>query len=145
MNREMIYDAIFTRLQGVVGVQSVSRILRHWSDVPAEDQPAVFLAHGDEVVEPAESGASRHFLLPRVYVYANARSSDVPPSTTLNNLIGAIEDVFAPIRALRIHTDLGMPDELEWVRVEGVIETDEGTLGEQAVAIVPLRVLVAED
>jgi hypothetical protein len=36
--------------------------------------------------------------------------------------------------------NLGLPDMLEWVRIHGKIETAEGVMGAQELAIVPVEV-----
>ena len=37
--------------------------------------------------------------------------------------------------------DLDGTPGVEWARISGAIETDEGTLGQQAVAIIPITIL----
>ena len=43
VNREKIYDALFEKLKQVEGIVTLSRRLRHWDEVEAYEQPALFL------------------------------------------------------------------------------------------------------
>ena len=51
MTREPIYAALFALLAGAAGVHHGSRRLRHWCDVAAAEQPALFLAQKSETAE----------------------------------------------------------------------------------------------
>jgi len=44
MNREPIYSALFALLCAIPGIITFSRRMRHWTDVPVVEQPALFQA-----------------------------------------------------------------------------------------------------
>jgi hypothetical protein len=140
MDREAIYSALFDLLKGAAEFQTASRRLKHWSDVPAADQPALFQAQRREIVE-GEPGLPRiHMLHVDAYIYANTGDSDLSPGEFLNPLLDAIEAALAP-NPITNKQQLGGLVEHVWV--EGEIETDEGTLGDQGVCIVPIVIKVS--
>lgn len=138
MNREPIYAALFAALQGLPGVRTSSRILKHWNDVPAEMQPALFLAQGSQQPVTQTGQPSKWLLAAEVYVYVRTSGGQVPGSV-LNPILDAIEAAL-PLHPVTGKHTLDAPG-VEWARIDGAIETDEGTLGEQAVAIVPIQIL----
>ena len=136
--REPIYVALFALLQGIPGVVTVSRKLKHWNDVPAEAQPALFQAQRSEVHQVVTGAPNKALLTLDLYVYVRTTGDD-SPSTKLNNVLDGIFTALAP-SPINGRTNLGIAG-VEWVKIEGTIETDEGTLGDQAVAIVPVHIL----
>jgi hypothetical protein len=140
MTREPIYAALFARLAAIPGLKTSSRILKHWNDVPAEQQPALFQAQTGETPQQQTGEPTKWLLEVDLYLYVR-RNAGVP-GAALNPLIDAIEATFPlhPVTGLHM---LDVPGQLgiEWARISGRIETDEGTLGDQAVAIVPVQIL----
>lgn len=138
MNREAIYSALFTRLSGIAGLKTKSRILVHWTDVPAEQRPALYQSQSTEMPITKTGEPQKWLLSVDVYIYVQTDGM-TPPSTVLNPIIDAIEAIF-PLHPITGKHTLDAPG-VEWARIEGTIQTDEGTLGNQAVAIVPIQVL----
>jgi len=138
MNREAIYAALFAMVSPLDGLVTVSRRLRHWSDVPSSETPALFQAQGKQsVARPAANGLpSKYELDATIYVYVN--TVDQVPGTVLNPIVDAITQIFDP-------NPVGAPQMLgglvQWARVEGTIETSEGTLGDVEVCMIPIRML----
>lgn len=136
MNREPIYAGIFAKLSAAARFKKTSRTLRHWVDVPSIEQPALFQAQTGEDVSTTPGLPSVWQGKLDVYVYAhNSGDKSVAPSQLLNPLIDAIEAALAP-DVVSGKCKLGGLVEHVWI--EGHIQTDEGTLGDQAVAIVPV-------
>jgi hypothetical protein len=54
--------------------------------------------------------------------------------------LDALEAALAPSPVTGIQT-LGLPGMVRHVTISGKVETDEGVLGDQAVAIVPIEIL----
>lgn len=49
MDSEAIYAALFERLKSKMdGVVTISRRLRHFNNVPAEQRPALFITQGNQ-------------------------------------------------------------------------------------------------
>lgn len=138
MQRESIYSALFTRLSGIAGLKTKSRILKHWNDVSPELRPALFMSQSTETPITNTGEASKWLLSIDVYVYV-ATDGTNPPGTVLNPILDAIEAIF-PLHPITGKHTLDAPG-VEWARIEGAIQTDEGTLGNQAVAIVPIQIL----
>lgn len=137
-NRSAIYAALFERLPSA-GYQTRSRVLELWAKVPDERLPAIYLAHGSETPTPLGSGARYAWTLtPTVYVYVK-RAPAQDPSTVLCAHLDAIEAALAPESGRERQTLGGL---VHAVRITS-IETDEGTLGDKAVAIISLSVLGA--
>lgn len=140
MNRESIAAALFTLVSSVGGFKVTSRRLKHWSDVPAEDQPALFQAQGKEIVDITTQrmgGPNVHRFAFQLYIYVHNNDLNVVPSSLLNPFLDAIEAVLTTTPGTK-QTLGGL---VQHAYISGAIETDEGVLGDQAVAIVPIEVL----
>ena len=59
---------------------------------------------------------------------------------SLNPLLDALEAALAPAPATGIQ-HLGLPDMIQHAYIAGRVETDQGVLGDQAIAIVPVEIL----
>lgn len=138
MNREAIYQALFAKLAAVPGLKTTSRKLRHWSDVQASEQPALFQAQKNEVGIRQQGLDTKWTLNLDIYVYVNT-SGEACPASQLNQIMDDIEAALLPDNQIKNTNTLG--GLVHHCRIEGSIETDEGTLGDQAVAIVPIVIL----
>ena len=139
--REPIYAALFARLTAIPGVATASRRLRHWADVPPAEQPALYQVQKGETVTERRGLPPRRVLAVELFLYAHSGGDPaVAPAQILNPLIDAIEAVLAPDDPASGVQTLGGRVAHAWI--EGRIETDEGVLGDQAVAIVPVSLLV---
>lgn len=146
ISREPILAALFKLLQGASAFQTASRRLRHWSDVPPPQQPALFLALRHEQVKMMPPGVPPVSLITcDVYVYANTGTTQADPltapSTVLNPLVDAIAAALAPDNLITNKQTLGGLAVHCWI--EGRIDTDEGALGDQGVAIIPIVIKAA--
>jgi hypothetical protein len=141
MTREPLYAALFALLSGTGAFTTASRRLRHWSDVEAAEQPALFLVQKRESAKAAEGSPPVWRAEIDLYVYCQAPDDETAPAAVLNPLIDAIEAALAPQGpdlARGTQTLGGLARHCE---ISGAIETDEGALGGQAVAIVPIEIL----
>jgi len=136
--REAAYAALFAQVSAVRGFNTVSRQLKAWADVAQPDQPALFMAQGKQVAEStADNMPTRWKLMADLYVYVRNDDPALALScTTLNDLVDAIEAVLRPTPGYERQTLGGV---VEHCRIAGDIETDEGVLGAQAVAIIPIE------
>lgn len=141
MNRETIHAALFAKLSTAAGFATASRRLKHWNDTPAAEQPALFLSHKTESAEPRQGLPTLWTLDFDAYLYARAPDRATSPSSVLNPMLDAISGAIAPDNATMSAQTLGGLVAHCWI--EGSVETDEGTLGDQAVAIIPIRILVS--
>lgn len=120
-----------------------ARLLRHWADVPASQQPALFLTERGEVAEKRIGQLTKWTLDVLVYIYCQAPDDRTPVAPTLNVLLGAIRGAMGPDRSgpgrAQYRNTLGGLVFDTWI--EGKIETDEGFLGQQGVAKIPIKIL----
>lgn len=137
-NFEPIYAALFSRLQGVAGITTFSRRLRHWDEVSANEQPALFQVQTGEAPEQNRGLPPKWQLGVEVYVYITSPSVTIVPSILLNQILGAIRDILAPDPVSNVNTLGGMVSHC-WI--SGQIEMYDGVLGEQIVALVPIEIL----
>lgn len=145
MNRETIYQALFDLVDSTAraaGAVTTSRKLRHWADVPAVEQPAVFQAQRNESSDQARGRPEKWTLNVDLYVYVNTSADPAAaPTTLLNPIIDALDDAFQSC-APDGPVTLGGLVSHAWIT--GPIETSEGLLGDQEVAIIPIEIVGAE-
>lgn len=144
MNREEIYAALFDRVSIVPGIVVAERRLRHWNDVKSIEQPYLCVAQGNQTAtqgNPVKGLYAKWILEADIYVYVQTTGKQIPGSV-INPILDAIENALAPPfpDVNKCQTLNGL---VEHCWIEGTIETDEGTLGDQAVAIIPVVILVA--
>ena len=139
--REAIYSALWSMAAGAANFASANRRLRHWADVAAPEQPALFMSEkGGHAVTKALGGPTIWTLYADFYVYVHSNDPYLAPAMLLNPLIDALEAALAPSPATGIQ-NLGLPAMVQHAYIAGKVETDEGVLGDQAIAIVPVEIL----
>lgn len=142
-DRDGILNALYSRLKTKLGSAVVTMGRRHMMppQLTSAMQPALFVVQGGEMKEPHPRGTGGKVILHVLlvaYCYDNAANSD--GSTQLNILIGKIEDALAPDDASTLVQTLGGKVDRCWI--EGESDIDPGVFGQQAVAIIPVRILV---
>lgn len=141
MNRETIYSTLFSTIQGIAvttGIKTISRRLLHWSDVPASQQPAIFQVQRYEDPLHKRLLPTEWKLYADIYVYVNTgQDVHASPSILLNPILDALEALF-PTDDLNPQTLGGLCSHC-WIHSR--IETSEGVMGAQEVAIVPIEIL----
>ena len=135
ISREAIYSALFALASNSSGFTTSSRRLRHWNDVQTEEMPALFLAQRREVAQTSTGQPTLWRLEADLYIYVSTRG-ELPPGPILNEKLDAIEAALAPDNPIQNVQTLG--GLVHRCLIGGAIETDEGTLGDLAVAIVPI-------
>ncbi len=139
--RETIYAALWALGSGAASFASANRRLRHWADVAPVEQPALFMAEKGSHAEVKALGASVVWTLyADFYIYVHSSDPYRAPATILNPLLDALEAALAPSPTTGIQ-DLGLPTMVQHAYIAGKVETDEGVLGDQAIAIIPVEIL----
>lgn len=142
-SKEQAYAALFAKIQTATGAVTSSRVLKHWNDVPPEARPAVFQAQRNMHPVQRTGLPAKWTLMADIYIYTSTSpESGVSPAIQLNALIDAIEAAIAPVPGVGI-ASLGLSD-IKHCFINGTVETDEGTLGHEAVAIIPIEMLLAQ-
>ena len=137
-SRETAFLALFALVQGIPGIKTCTRRLKHWQDTAAEDQPAIYMEHTGEVTQPVRGLPSRIVLETNLWLYV--RSEGQPVGPTLNPILDVIYAAFEP-KNDGDHT-LTLSGLVHHCWIEGQTQIFEGDLGEEAVAIVPVKLLV---
>jgi hypothetical protein len=141
ISREPIYAALFERVAGAAHFVTTGRKLRHWSDLTAAEQPALFMRQKLEIATVAAIGAPTVWkLVVELYVYAHTSDPYMAPTMVLNPLIDAVQYALAPTPVTGVQ-DLGVPEMVQHAYIIGKIEITEGVLRDQAVAAIPVEIL----
>lgn len=149
MSREAIHQALFNLVSSVTWTATdaqlatefalSSRKLKHWSDVSPSTQPALFQSHKNEMVMRGGKGMpEKRTMSFDLYIYVNTSSTEYSPSAVMNPIIDAIDAALEPTGASDVQTLGGLVSHC-WI--SGTIETDEGALGDQGVAIIPIEII----
>jgi hypothetical protein len=142
MNREAVYAALFSLLETAQGFATVSRRLRHWEEVQPEEKPAMFVRQTTETNSGSVGKPPLWNLKGEIYIYVTTEAQidrDIVPSQLLNPLLDSVTDLFAP-EGMEYKQTLG--GLVERCYISGPIETSEGSLGDQEVAIIPFTIVV---
>jgi hypothetical protein len=138
--REDIYQALFDHVVSLVpSLVTYSRLLRHWAEVPAAERPALFQAQGHEQAIQSTGKPTVWIFETKLYLYVST-DGQTPPSTLTNPIMDTLANSLANPFAGGIPQTLG--GLVQWARIEGQTETDEGTLGNDAVVRIPVRMMV---
>lgn len=142
MNREAIYSALFSKIKDIDGLVTVSRKLRHWDDVTPSEQPALFQTQDGEILVSRRGLPTTWNFVVSLYLYCTSgNDSDTIPASEINRYLDEIGKVLKPD-----FTGYQTLDGLVFdVKFGEKIETDEGLLGSQSVAIIPIIITVNEE
>jgi hypothetical protein len=139
--RESIYGALWSLAAGAASFASANRRLRHWADLAPAEQPALFMSEkGGQAVTRSLGAPIIWTLYVDFYIYVHSSDPYLAPGMLLNPLLDALEAALAPSPTTGIQ-NLGLPAMVQHAYISGKIETDEGVLGDQAIAIVPVEIL----
>jgi hypothetical protein len=149
INREAIYVALFNLLKTQLASSLVTIGRRHIvpPDLSPAQQPALFVCGVGESKEPKPRGTPGKLTLhAMLFLYAYESAINEQPgqeqqlaATQINQLLAAIEDALAP-KDPSGNQSLGGLVSHCWT--EGNTDIDPGILSQQAVAFVPVHILV---
>ena len=137
-NREVAWSALFAMFSGLPQFKTCTRHLKHWQDVPPEDQPALFLQVTGEMAQPVRGQPTRIVLEGNVWLYVRTDGDPVGP--ILNPLLDLVDSALAPKNDGDHAFTLGGIVHHCWI--EGNTQVFEGDLGNEAVAVIPVKMLV---
>jgi len=139
--REKIYTALWELGANAARFASANRRLRHWTDVAPAEQPALFMSEKGGQAAIKKLGAPIVWTLyAEFYIYTHSSDPYLAPATILNPLLDAFEAALAPSPTSGIQ-NLGLPQMVQHAYISGKVQTGEGVLGDQAIAIVPVEIL----
>lgn len=143
MNRENIYADLFSKVSQNASlaalVKTFGRMLKHWSDVPAGMQPAIYMVQGTETpIYVSGNMPPKWELHPTFYIYVSTSGdSQRIPAQLMNPIMDAFFDSLT-LNPITHTMELG--GKVWHCRIQN-IETDEGVLGEQGVSIIPIDII----
>lgn len=138
-NREGIFAAFFAKLAGLPGVVTASRSWRPPSEVPANEQPAVFLLQGSQHATAERGKPTKWTFAGDIVVYAHAlERGGILASTQLNTLVDAIESAVFAQGADGLRSLGGLVHD---IRIEGECTINAGEVDGQARAILPFVIV----
>lgn len=159
VDREEVFQRLFRRLAAVPGIRTSSRKFRSLDQVGPSECPALFLVKGAETPTQRRGLPPKWALGATAFIYVSNQEPE-GPSAELNRLLQDLEAAlemtteelqqlerdpnisnaqYLEIKANSYGTTLGGICSHAWIA--GTIETDEGVLGNQAAAAIPIEVL----
>lgn len=135
--RETIYQALWEQFAGLDAFKTKSRRLKHWSEVDKRVQPALFMAQVGETAQARATMLTQWQFNVDLYIYVFVTDTQAP-AQALNPLLDLVGHAIRPNH--EGINNLGL-EAVTHCAIDGKIETDEGTLGNQAIAIVPITIL----
>lgn len=144
MDSEAIYTALFEHLKSKMeGLVTISRRLRHFNNVLPDERPAIFITQGNQQEVPVHGMDSKVELAAEVYIYIHEADRAKPPSSQMNIFIDRVREAIKPDHPdFSEYQTLGGLVEHCWI--EGTVEVYEAVenmLDDQAIAIIPIRIL----
>jgi len=139
--RELIYSTLWEFGASAARFTNANRRLRHWADVSPAEQPALFMSERGGQAAVKKLGAPIVWTLyADFYIYAHSSDPYLAPTAILNPLVDALEAALSPSPTTGVQ-NLGLPQMVQHAYIAGKVQTDEGVLGDQAIAIVPVEIL----
>jgi len=153
IQREPIYAALWTLVSADPGNLFITkqRRLLPWANVPAKNQPAMFLSEtggyaghlGGTRIDYQTNLPVIWTLYADIYIYQYVSNPMIAPGQELNPLIDAVEAALGPneyVPGMGLVQNLGLPGMVQHARLQGKLQTDEGVLANQALAIMPVEI-----
>lgn len=157
LDREALFVALAARLAAITSpnIVTVSRVLIDFENAAPVQQPAIYIVKGHETnLEKNPSRPPRWKIEAELVVFCrNDADPNAPPSTQLNALLTGIEGslIRSPTEGFVIGQPYAQTNEW-WTSLDGLcshcmisgdIIVGEGASGGQAVALVPIEILVS--
>ena len=137
-SREAIDQALFALAQSLPGILTSSRRLLSWEEVPSGAQPAIFQARLRETAKVVTNQPTIWEIAYEWYLYTYSEAADTAPASIMNPILDEIDAKLRPSGASWAQTLGGI---VIRASIEGEVITDQGVLGSQAVAIIPITVI----
>jgi len=138
--REVIYNALFDHLKADANLSSqvitFTRKLTLFTEIAPESQPAMYLEMNGESRTVVRGQPPRVTLESSLWV--NVRKNESEAAQILNPILDAIENALKPTN----DTTQTLNNKVHHCWIEGVTQIFEGNLGDEALAIVPIKILV---
>lgn len=141
--REAIETALFNLVSASGAYTTKSRRIQSFADVAPNSMPAIFQVKKNEQYIDAGTGVpTKKIMLLDLYIYAWEPLNSAIPATQMNSLLDALDTALKPLPSMLSGTQQTLGGLVYDCQIDGTIETDEGTLGQKSVAIVPIKIIV---
>jgi hypothetical protein len=139
--REQIMTALCARIFAISDFKTTGRRAVLWSKVPFDKQPACFVENVKETTEHPNTMLAIRRMYAHVVFYVQVGSNaEAEPSSPINKLLEALEAALLPDDELRNTLTLGGLVQQCWI--EGDTDIVQGGTDGQAMAVVPLQILI---
>jgi len=140
--REDVYAALWDVASQAADFITAERRLRHWSDVSPAEQPALFMSQTKQTAQISQQTnlPVTWMLHAEFFIYVHPTEPYLAPAMVLNPLVDSVVEALCYDLSGSAQ-QLGMPERVRWVRINGEIATAEGVLGNQEFAIIPVEIL----
>lgn len=146
LDRDPIFQALLARLRAIPDLGAVEDRFRPWSSVDAGETPCAYLVKGSETPSNERGFPPKWRISAKLYLYTHsANRMDMSAQRQANILLTRIEAALERTEAevqggdLPYATTLGGLVSHAWI--DGPVDTDEGTLGDLAVHIIPIDIM----
>ncbi len=138
---EQVYSALFALAAGIPNLTTSSRRLKNAQDVAPADSPALYQVQGQQKAIYTENAPGIIWDITATWIVVVVDNDPTEPITpTLNPILDAIAAALAPSQAQPRNTLGGL---VETCAIDGNVEIFEGVLGARAVAVIPIRIVLA--
>lgn len=151
MTREPIYQAVLefwqalTLPEGTAAFRTATRNAKMWDQVPPEETPALLQMQSKETAERRRGLPTKWTLRIKLMLYVTtqniSQAPNVTPSEIFNPLVDAVEAALVIDDIANNACTLG--GLVSHCAIEGDIEIYEGSLGDTAVVVVPILIVVS--
>jgi hypothetical protein len=145
-SRETIYAALFTLVSSLYAAdqskmfKAASRRYVPFTEVPAQSQPALFQVQRREQPTQLTGLPAGWKMEVDLVIYVNSTNyDDTTVSPLMNPVIDAVAALFDTTGQVGANKQT-LGGLVHYARISGAIETDEGVLGDQAFAIIPIEI-----
>jgi len=147
MTREQIYAALFAQIASLTQggsplFRTATRRVDTWENSSADEQPAVLMRQFKESPKRVTGQPTKWILDVRLLVYAHTGAQNdrtVIPTQIINPLLDAIDACLVIDNLIANTCTLG--GLVTSCAIDGEIEIHQGNFGDEAVAIVPIRIV----
>ena len=136
---EDVFAALFAKLSVIPGLATSSRRLANVQDLNPEQFPAAYQVEGKQTFKFTPNAPAILTLRATWVFYAFESDQTQAPSTALNLLLDSARVAMLPPAGSVVQTLSGL---VEFAAIQGEVEIFEGVLGDRAVALVPIAIVM---
>jgi hypothetical protein len=140
--RNDVMEALKAKIVATGYFKTVSRRVKLWTETPAVEQPACFIAEHSETRAHQSANLPKDSMAADLFVYTVAPNKDDVPASIQNAALDAIDTALAPTGADKMRARQTLGGLVSHCYAEGRVLKDPGDLDGQGVAVVPVTILI---